>query len=213
MKKWLPLPFLLLAPAAWLAASTGGEAAHAIDWFGVLAKVFNSTLLFGGLILLLRKPLIQMLSQKSAAIQGDIVEREKELAAAEQRLRDIGERLSRVAAEVERIQGGAEAAGRDELARLQEAGRQEAERIIALSEEEIRQRVDAAVRAVRGRIADLAIERVRSDFEKSLDAASQQKIIERNIDALGGLSGSQDRRPHGSQADNDYPHGGLDEGK
>jgi F0F1-type ATP synthase membrane subunit b/b' len=187
MKKWLPLPFMLLAPAAWLAASTGGGAAHAIDWFGVLARVFNSTVLFGGLILLLRKPLIQMLSQKSAAVQADIVEREKELAAAEQRLRDIGERLSRVADEVERIQGGAEAAGRDELARLQEVGRQEAERIIALSEEEIRQRVDAAVRAVKGHIADLAIERFRGDFEKSLDAATQQKIVERNIDSCGGL--------------------------
>jgi F0F1-type ATP synthase membrane subunit b/b' len=187
MKKWLPLPLLLLAPAAWLAASTGGGAAHAIDWFGVLAKVFNSTVLFGGLILLLRKPLIQMLSQKSAAIQADIVERDQELAAAEQRLRDIDERLSRVAAEVEHIQRGAEAAGRDELARLQEAGRQEAERLIALSEEEIRQRVDAAVRAVKGRIADLAIERFRNDFEKTLDAATQQKIIERNIDSCGGL--------------------------
>jgi F0F1-type ATP synthase membrane subunit b/b' len=187
MKKWLPLPFLLLAPAAWLAASAGEGAAHAIDWVGVLAKVFNSAVLFGGLILLLRKPLIQMLSQKSAAIEADIVERDKELAAAEQRLGDVGERLSRVAAEVERIHSGAEAAGRDELARLQEAGRQEAERLIALSEEEIRQRVDAAVRAVKGRIADLAIERFRSDFEKSLDAATQQKIIERNIDSCGGL--------------------------
>jgi F0F1-type ATP synthase membrane subunit b/b' len=187
MKKWLPLPLLLLVPAAWLAASTGGGTAHAIDWFGVLARVFNSTVLFGGLILLLRKPLIQMLSQKRAAIQADIVEREKELAAAEQRLRDIGERLSRVADEVERIQGGAETAGKLELSRLEEAGRLEAERIIAMSDAEIRQRVDAAVRAVKGRIADLAIERFEEDFKKGLDASTQQKIIERNIDACGGL--------------------------
>ena len=53
-----------------------------------------------------------------------------------------------------------------------------------MSEEEIRQRVDAAVRAVKGRIADLAIERFREDFRKNLDAATQQKIIERNIDAM-----------------------------
>jgi F0F1-type ATP synthase membrane subunit b/b' len=201
MRKWLLLPFLLLAPAVWLAASSGGDASHAIDWFGVLGKVFNSVVLFGGLILLVRKPLIQMLSQKSAAIQADIVEREKELAAGELRLRDIGKRLAQVATEVGRIQDGAEAAGRDEFARLQEAGRQEAERIVALSEEEIRQRVDAAVREVKGRIADLAIERFRNDFEKNLDAATQQKIVERNIDACGGLG------------DNARPLGGLHEGK
>ena len=87
-----------------------------------------------------------------------------------------------MAAEVEAIKAGAEAGGQEELARLEAAGRAEAERIIALSEEEIRQRVDAAVRAVKGRIADLAIERFQEDFEKSLDAATQQKIIERNIE-------------------------------
>jgi len=81
----------------------------------------------------------------------------------------------------------AEAVGQDELSRLQEAGRLEAERIIALSEEEIRQRVEAAVRAVKGRIADLAIERFKNDFTLNLNADIQQKIIERNIDACGDL--------------------------
>ena len=104
------------------------------------------------------------------------------------RLQDIRQRLARVAAEVETIKNGADTAGKDELARLQAAGKLEAERIIAMSEEEIRQRVDAAVRAVKERIADLAIERFRGDFEKNLDVATQQKIIERNIDACGDLS-------------------------
>lgn len=178
--------FLFLALTVGLAASAEGEAAH-VDWFNLLGKVFNSTVLFGGLILLLRKPLIQMLSQKSAAVQDDIVEREKRLAAASDQLAAIQQRLDKVAAEVEGMKTGAQAAGKEELARLQEAGRREAERIIALSEEEIRQRVDAAVRTVKGRIADLAIERFREDFTKGLDAATQQKIIDRNIDASGEL--------------------------
>jgi F0F1-type ATP synthase membrane subunit b/b' len=221
MKKKALFIFFALALAPGLAASSG-EGGH-IDWFSVLAKVFNSTVLFGGLILLLRKPLIQMLSQKSLSVRNDIEEREKILAATEIRLQDVRRRLAEVAAEVAVIKNGAETAGRAELDKLEKAGRVEAERIVSLSEAEIRQRVDAAVRAVRGRIADLAIERFREDFKKGLDAATQQKIIDRNIDAsgglgdyarpLGGLSGSQDRRPHGSLGDNDYPQGGLDEGK
>jgi F0F1-type ATP synthase membrane subunit b/b' len=177
---------LFLALTASLAASAEGEAAH-VDWFNLLGKVFNSTVLFGGLILLLRKPLIQMLSQKSSAIQNDIVEREKSLADTSVRLTDIQQRLEKVAAEVAEMKNGAEAAGRDELSRLQEAGRLEAERIIALSEEEIRQRVEAAVRQVKGRIADLAIERFKNDFTRTLDADMQKKIIERNIDSCGDL--------------------------
>jgi F0F1-type ATP synthase membrane subunit b/b' len=186
MKKKFFFAFLSLAPAARLAASSAAEAAH-IDWFNLLGKVFNSVVLFGGLILLLRKPLIRMLSQKSLAIQNDIEEREKTLAATEIRLQDIRQRLAAVAAEVEEIKKGAESAGKAELARLEEAGRIEGERIVALSEAEIRQRVDAAVRAVKGRIADLAIENFREDFKKGLDVSTQQKIIERNIDSLGGL--------------------------
>jgi F0F1-type ATP synthase membrane subunit b/b' len=188
--------FLVLALAVALPASTAaGHSAHAIDWFSVLSKVLNSTLLFGGLILALRKPLIRMLAQKGEGIRRDFAEREHALAASEARLQEIGRRLEQVAAEVGEIKGSAQAAGQEELARLEAAGRQEAERIIALGEEEIRQRVDAAVRAVKGRIADLAIERFRSDFGKNLDAATQQKIIERNIDACGDLG--DDLRPPG----------------
>jgi F-type H+-transporting ATPase subunit b len=202
MKKKALFALLWPALATGLAAATEGGAAH-VDWFGVLAKVFNSTVLFGGLFLLLRKPLIRMLSQKSSDIQADIMAREKNLAEAETLLQEVRERLAKVAAEVETIKNGANAAGKDEMARLEAAGRLEAERIIAMSEEEIRQRVDSAVRAVRERIADLAIERFRDDFGKSLDAATQQKIIERNIDACGDLS-------HEGAG---HPIGGLDEGK
>lgn len=187
MKTRLLLTLLPVLAGA-LAASAGeGEGAHAVDWFSVLGKVVNSTLLFGGLILALRKPLIRMLSQKGEGLRQDFAGREKALAATETKLQEIDRRLARVAAEVEGIQGEAEASGKAELERLEEAGRREAERIVALSEEEIRQRVDAAVRAVKGRIADLAIERFRSDFRKGLDDATQQKILERNIDASGDL--------------------------
>jgi F0F1-type ATP synthase membrane subunit b/b' len=183
------LPLLLLALAGSLAAAGGeGEAAHHVDWLAVLGKVLNSAILFGGLILLLRKPLLRMLSQKGEGIRAEFAERARTLEATEARLREVETRLSRVAAEVQVIQGEAEAAGKAELERLEAAGRREAQRIVALGEEEIRQRVDAAVREIRGRIADLAIERFRRDLQQGLDAAAQQKIIERNIDACGSLS-------------------------
>ncbi|MDD8013802.1 MAG: ATP synthase F0 subunit B [Acidobacteriota bacterium] len=188
MKKSPLILILVLALACGLAASAGeGEAVHHIDWFSVLGKVVNSTILFGGLFLALRKPLIRMLSQKGAGIRDDFAARAQNLVATESRLREVGQRLDKVAAEVEEIKGEAEAAGKAGLARLEEAGRLEAERIITLGEEEIRQRVDAAVREVKGRIADLAIARFKEDFTRHLDNVGQQKIIERNIDACEDL--------------------------
>jgi F0F1-type ATP synthase membrane subunit b/b' len=200
MKKCLLALCLLFLLGAGLAASAGeGGESHHVDWVGVLGKVLNSVILFGGLILALRKPLIRMLSQKGAAVRSEAELRGKDLEATGARLQEIDRRLAMVAAEVEGIQGEAEAAGKAELARLEEAGRREAERIVALGEEEIRQRVDAAVREVKGRIADLAIERFRSDFRKGLDDAGQQKIIERNITACGDLSRDGAGRPLGDQ--------------
>ena len=185
-----PRLFALLMLAAMLLPASGGEAgdaAHHIDWIGVLGKVFNSTVLFGGLALLLRKPLIHMLSEKSAAVVNDFQEREKNLAETAVHLQDIEQRLQKVAGEVAEIKDSAAAGGQEELARLEAAGRAEAARIIAMSEEEIRLRVEAAVRLVKGHIADLAIERFREDFIKNLDHDMQQKIIERNIDGSGDI--------------------------
>jgi len=173
-----------------LTASGSGESSAAsahVDWVGVLGKVFNSTVLFGGLTLLLRKPLIRMLSEKSAAVENDFHEREKSLAETSIRLEAIEQRLQKVTMEVEQIKNSAITSGQEELARLETAGHAEAARIIALSEEEIQLRVEAAVRLVKGRIADLAIERFKDDFKKNLDAAMQQKIIERNITACGDM--------------------------
>lgn len=189
MKKIRMFIFLLLLALALAASASEGSAAasHHVDWFSVLGKVFNSTVLFGGLTLLLRKPLIKMLSEKSAAVRSDFNQREKNLAETAIRLEDIELRLQKVKGEVEQIKAAAGASGRDELSRLEAAGREEAARIIALSEEEIRLRVEAAVRLVKSRIADLAIERFKEDFIKNLDGATQQKIIERNITACGEI--------------------------
>jgi F-type H+-transporting ATPase subunit b len=179
--------FVVLLLLAMILTASGSEespaAASHVDWFNVLGKVFNSTVLFGGLTLLLRKPLIRMLSEKGAAVEKDFHEREKNLADTTIRLEDIEQRLQKVSVEVEQIKASAVASGQEELARLEAAGREEAARIIALSEEEIRLRVEAAVHLVKGHIADLAIERFKDDFIKNLDAATQQKIIERNITA------------------------------
>lgn len=189
MKKFKIFAVLLLLAVGLTASGTeeaSAAAAH-VDWFNVLGKVFNSIVLFGGLTLLLRKPLIRMLSEKGVAIEKDFHEREKNLADTTVRLEDIEQRLQKVTVEVEQIKASAVTSGQEELARLEAAGHEEAARIIALSEEEIRLRVEAAVRLVKGHIADLAIERFKDDFIKNLDIAMQKKIIERNITACGDI--------------------------
>jgi hypothetical protein len=46
--------------------ASGGEGGSYFHWDAFLGKLVDSTILFGGLILVLRKPLIKVLSQKKS---------------------------------------------------------------------------------------------------------------------------------------------------
>lgn len=55
---------LVVAPA--MAEDGGGHGGegHHFSWVSFFGKIFNSTVLFGGLIFFLRKPLINLMAQK-----------------------------------------------------------------------------------------------------------------------------------------------------
>ena len=74
----------------------GGEQDHHFNWWGFLGKLFNATVLFGGLIFLLRKPLIKLLSEKSLDVKNDIIRREELLKTTSGQLEEIKKRLEKI---------------------------------------------------------------------------------------------------------------------
>ncbi|HLP61184.1 MAG TPA: hypothetical protein VK186_20245, partial [Candidatus Deferrimicrobium sp.] len=60
---------------------TPGAEHHGFNWWGFFGKLFDSTILFGGIIYLLRKPLINLLAQKSDEVKNDIIAREEQLGS------------------------------------------------------------------------------------------------------------------------------------
>jgi len=175
---------LLMVPLAAAAAEGGG---HHFDWLGFLGRIFNSVVLFGGLIYFLRKPLLALLARRSSDIRQDIDNRQVELTANSQNLAMIQQRLSRIESEIEQIRGSAQESGRNEMAKLEGFGRREADKIVRLSEEEINRRMQAAVRQLKEKIADLTIDRLKSDLGKNLDAAAHRRIIAKNIERSQNL--------------------------
>jgi F-type H+-transporting ATPase subunit b len=164
-----------------------GEHESHFNWTGFLGQVLNSTLLFGGLIFLLRKPILKYLDDRSKSVKIDIEEREENLKKTAKILEEIRNRLDRIEEEVEEMKNSARKSGEEEKQKIQALGRQEAERVVRLNEEEINQRIESAVRKLKEKVADLTIEQFKKEVKTELDDRLHEKIIEKNIEVIGEL--------------------------
>lgn len=183
----LVLLALLAAPPAVFAET--GE--HHFDWVGFFGKMFNSIVLFGGLFWILRKPLINLLAQKSLDIKNDIIEREELVKTTDSQLEEIKTRLEKIETEVLALKDNAQKSGEDEQKRIEELGKKEEERILAMTNEEIDNKVEASIRNLKERIADLTIEHFKKDIQTHLDSNAHDKLIEKNIELISGEPGER----------------------
>ena len=184
---------LILLAAPMLSFAEGGEhgeqaghGEHHFDWMQFLGKTFNSVVLFGGLFLLLRKPLVNLLAQKSLDIKNDIVQREELVKTTSTQLDDIKKRLEVIEEEVKGMKANAEKSGNDEKKRIEELGKKEEERILAMTEQEIDNKVESSIRNLKERIADMTIEHFKKDIKTQLDKKTHEKLIEKNIKIISG---------------------------
>ena len=164
-----------------------GEQDHHFNWLGFFGKLFNATVLFGGLIFLLRKPLIKLLAEKSLDVRNDIIRREELLKTTSGQLEEIKKRLEKIEEEVEDMKNSAGKSGDEEKKRIEELGEKEAQRIKALTEEEMDNKVDSSIRALKEKIADLTIDHFKKDIESQLDRKAHEKIIRKNIEISGEI--------------------------
>ncbi len=185
-KKILIFIFIILIFSSGLFAEGGEE--HHFDWAGFIGKVLNSTILFGGLTLIFRKPLIEFLTKQSVEIKTLISTSETNLKEKTDELKKLRSRLSGLENEIEKMRLDAVEKGEDEKKKIEELGKSESERILKNSESEIDARVDAAVRKLKSKIAGLTIDSFKEDFSKKLDKNMHRKIIEKNIKIIGELS-------------------------
>ncbi len=160
---------------------------HHFDWWGFIGKTINSLILFGGLILLLRKPLIKLLTQKSLDIKTDIQQRENEVERTTNEFQKILERLEKIEEEVAGMKQNAQKSGNEEKKRIEELGAKEAQRILDLTNAEIDLKVEHSIRNLKAKIADLTIEHFKKDIQKQLDKKAHEKIIEKNIQKCGEI--------------------------
>lgn len=174
-----PAAAILSAPPA---AGGQGEQSETRE---LIFKTINFVILVGALAYLLRKPLSDFFTQRSAEIETGLAEGRKALAEAEARLSAVEEKLRRLGEEISEFKAAAERemdAGRQ---RMREAAEAEAQKVL----ESARARMDTMARAaqldLRRYVAGEALKQAEETIRGRLDDAGHRRLVSRFVDGLG----------------------------
>jgi F-type H+-transporting ATPase subunit b len=138
----------------------------------LLYKIINFAILVGGLGFVLRKPLAEFFSSRSASIQKSLDEGRKALEASQAQLKVVEEKLKGLEAEIAAFKSSAMREMEAERQRMQQAGAEEAARIL----ESARNQTAVAVRAAK-------LELKRYAAQKSVTLA--EELIRARLDDSG----------------------------
>ncbi len=143
----------------------------------LLYKVINFAILVGGLGYLLRKPLAEFFTSRSASIQKSLDEGRKALEASQAQLQAVEEKLRGLEAEIAAFKVSATSEMEAERQRLQQAGAEEAARIL----ESARAQTNVAVRGAKLELKKYAAQKSGTLAEEliraRLDDSSRQRLV------------------------------------
>ena len=167
-----------------MCASQGGGH-HGFDWIGFLGKTFNSVLLFGALYILLKKPIVKLLSDKSQEVKDDILEREKKIKELSEEVTKLKENLSNFELESKQMKEEALSFGAQEKEKLSQLAKKEVIRINDMAKEEIEAYIKREIKGLTLKVIDDLILQLKDEAASFLNDEKQKAIIDRNINLFG----------------------------
>lgn len=179
--------FLLFFALPFFFGLAPSEEAHGSVLVDMLGKSLNFLILFGGLALLLAKPLRAYLGELSLGIEKTIRETGRAKKEAEARLAAIQLRLEGLGEEVLKIKKEGEEAGSVEKERILAIARREADRLKSFARQEIEADAQAAMRELREYAAQLAVSLAQARIQKRLTPELHSHLIDGSIEGLGRL--------------------------
>jgi F-type H+-transporting ATPase subunit b len=152
-------------------------------WFSF---VLNFVVIGAAIIWAGRKFLPGILRDRTAAIQKAMQEAQKASEEARRRLADIESRLQKLDVEIGMMRDAAEKEGEAEEARIKAAAEADAQKIVAMAEQEILAAVKAARRQLTTHAADLAVGLAQKQIH--VDPATDQALVRNFAGQLGSAS-------------------------
>jgi F-type H+-transporting ATPase subunit b len=185
------LAVLLLVPFL-LFMSAEGES-HESGSSGMLGKVINFVVLFGGLTYALYKPARNFLAKRTRDIQASLDEARDGRLRAEAKLEEARAKLAALEGDVSRLKAEAEAEGRAEKERIRALAEKEGERIRSFTQQEIDLQLKAGIQELKEYTASLAAGLAEDRMKARLTPEDQSRLIDKSIAGLTELH--EERRP------------------
>ena len=129
----------------------------------------------------------ELLENRQKAIRADLDAAEAAKQEAETLRADYREQLSGAREEAARIVEAARQAGESVKADIVAKASEEADAVKARAQEELSGERERAASAIRRQVADLSLDVAEKVVGSSLDRSTQQALVDRYIDELGGV--------------------------
>jgi F-type H+-transporting ATPase subunit b len=154
---------------------------HAESPWAFVGKVFNFTILAGGLFLLLRKPVAGYLADRRLQVREDLLTAARLKEEAAQQMAAIDAQLKRLPDELDALR----ARGHDEIAaeeaRIEEVAAAERARLLEQTRREIDLHLRLARRDLIAHAADLAVHVAREQIRSRITDEDQLRLVDRYV--------------------------------
>jgi len=179
------LAVLLVIPL--ILGMTAGEGSKASGAGDLIGKIINFAVLFGGLFLILRKPLRDYLAKRTRDIQSALDEARDARLDAERKLEDIRQRIARLEDEAARLRKDAELEGLREKERIEALAEKEAGRIRSFARQEIESEVKAGIQELKEFTTEKAASLAEARLKDKITGEGQSALIDKSIEKLADL--------------------------
>jgi F-type H+-transporting ATPase subunit b len=179
------------APAGNHAAAAGHEEGSPI--VGMIARLFNFSVLAGTLVYFLRSPFATYLRDRGTQIRGDLVKAADMRTSATAQLAAIDRKMAVLPAELDALRKtGAEELTAEE-SRMRQAAESERTRLLDQARREIDAQLKVAQRELLAHTADLAVAIASTRVKAAITAADQARLVDRYLGQLGRTPGTDGR--------------------
>ena len=161
-----------------------GQVSATVDF---LSKVANALVLFGGLTLVMRKPVKAMLAKRTVDVGESLRRAQTGRAEAEAASEVSKAKLAGLEGEVRALKTEAEAESKRETERISRAAAAEAERLKKFTRQELDEQVRRSVGELKAYAAARATQIARERIRRRLTPEAQSALIDNSIDRLSKL--------------------------
>lgn len=175
MRRFVTVLPVLLVPG--LALASGGESHEGgIPVSAIAVHAANFVLMYAVIFFAARKPVADMLKQRSAGVKKAIDDANAARKAAQERVSEIEGRLSRLDAEVESMRAQAADAAQAELEHSRKVTAQDIENLKALTALHIQEETNIARQTLQAEAVDLAMKLAEERIRGQINAQDHQRF-------------------------------------